>query len=158
MKAWLARGVAAFAALAVVVLIAAKMGAQAQSPAPGPRAIFEMTSSAPSDWDALLGNVENLRAALEHPKVTVVAHGAGLKRLVDPQDPRRLDKMRELARAGVVFAACENTMAKEGVDKTMLPAFVTTVDSGVAEVVRKQHAGWAYVRFDSGGKSSGGDE
>jgi intracellular sulfur oxidation DsrE/DsrF family protein len=48
--------------------------------------------------------------------------------------------------AGVVFAACENTMKKQNVTKEQLMPFVITVDSGVAEVVRKQEAGWAYIK------------
>ena len=48
--------------------------------------------------------------------------------------------------AGVVFAARENTMKKQNVTKDQLMPFVTTVDSGVAEVVRKQEAGWAYIK------------
>ena len=54
--------------------------------------------------------------------------------------------MRDLSQAGVVFAACENTMKKKNVAKEDLLPFATTVDSGVAEVVRKQEAGWAYLK------------
>ena len=45
-----------------------------------------------------------------------------------------------------MFAACENTMRKKKVTKEPLLPFVTTVDSGVAEVVRKQEEGWAYIK------------
>ena len=54
--------------------------------------------------------------------------------------------MEVLAQAGVVFAACENTMRRQNVGKADLLPFVTTVDSGVAEIVRKQEAGWSYLR------------
>ena len=37
-------------------------------------------------------------------------------------------------------------MKKQNVTKDQLLPFVTTVDSGVAEVVRKQEAGWAYIK------------
>ena len=56
-------------------------------------------------------------------------------------------RMEDLARAGVVFAACENTMKKKNVTKEDLLPFAKTVDSGVAEVVRKQEGGWAYLRL-----------
>ena len=42
---------------------------------------------------------------------------------------------------GVVSAACRDTMEKNKVAREELLPFVTTVDSGVAEVVRKQEAG-----------------
>jgi uncharacterized protein len=45
----------------------------------------------------------------------------------------------------VIFAGCENTMQREKLEKKDLIEQATTVDSGVAEVVRKQTAGWAYL-------------
>jgi intracellular sulfur oxidation DsrE/DsrF family protein len=40
----------------------------------------------------------------------------------------------------------ENTMRKKNVCRADLLPFVTTVDSGVAEVVRKQEQGWSYIK------------
>lgn len=54
--------------------------------------------------------------------------------------------MQELAGSSVVFAACENTMRIMSLIKADLAAFSTAVDSGVAEVVRRQEAGWSYVK------------
>jgi len=36
--------------------------------------------------------------------------------------------------------------AEENVSRAVLLPFVTTVDSGVAEVVRKQEQGWSYIK------------
>lgn len=123
--------------------------ADASGPARPPgvhRVVFELTSNHPEAWTAVLNNVENLRRAFgpDATKVEVVAHGNGLGFL------RRMNtilqgRMQKLADAGAVFAACENTMRRQHVTKADLLPFVTTVDSGVAEVVRKQEAGWAYV-------------
>jgi len=44
-------------------------------------------------------------------------------------------------------AACENMMRRQNVVKADLLPCVTTVDSGVAEIVRKQEAGWSYLRI-----------
>ena len=54
--------------------------------------------------------------------------------------------LRKLADGGVASVACETTMRKEKITKDQLLPFVTTVDSGVAEVVRKQEQGWSYIR------------
>ena len=40
-------------------------------------------------------------------------------------------------------------MKKKNVSKADLLPATTTVDSGVAEVVRKQEAGWSYVKSGS---------
>ena len=111
------------------------------------RIVFELTSPEPETWNALLNNIENVRHALgeAHTAVEVVVHGKGLA-FLKSSDPQRGGRMKQLAQAGVVFAVCENTMRRQNVVKSDLLPFVTTVDSGVAEIVRKQEAGWTYLR------------
>ena len=127
--------------------------APAGAPAPAAathRVVFQVSADGDEPWDALIGNVENLRAAFapEHTTVRVVAHGKGLG-LVMATNAVLRERMQKLHDGGVMFVACENTMRKKKVTKEQLLPFVTTVDSGVAEVVRKQELGWTYIK--SGG-------
>jgi intracellular sulfur oxidation DsrE/DsrF family protein len=83
-------------------------------------------------------NVENLRKALgADTKVEVVVHGSGLGLLL-ATNTAQSGRMKQLAGDGLVFAACRNTMQRQNVSADQLLPFATTVDSGVAEVVRKQ--------------------
>lgn len=111
------------------------------------RIVFELTADDREQWEKLLTNVENARRALgpEKSDVVIIAHGGGLSMLLATNADLSA-RMAELARAGVVFAACENTMKKKNVSKEDLLPFATSVDSGVAEIVRRQEAGWAYIR------------
>lgn len=110
------------------------------------RVVFEFTSEKPDHLTAIVRNVENLRTALgADTRVVVVAHGPGIM-LVQKSNELSAMTMRKLADAGVTFAACENTMKRKKIAKSDLLDFSTTVDSGVAEVVRKQAAGWSYVK------------
>lgn len=136
------------AAVLATVAVTATVG-KAQPPQPH-RVVFELTSDEPKEWESLLNNVENARKALGATTlIEVVAHGPGLTMLVATKSAAVRDRVKENADRGVVFAACSNTMHKHGVKPNELHKFANTVDSGVAEVVRKQAAGWAYVR--SGG-------
>lgn len=111
------------------------------------RVLFELTSDDPKVWEGVLNNVENVRNALG-PRATdveVVAHGKGLGVLIPSTTPHG-KRVEQLATEGVIFAACENTMKKLGIDRARLLPAATTVDSGVAEVVRKQEAGWTYLK------------
>ncbi len=94
-----------------------------------------------------MNNVENLQKAFggEQTTIEVVAHGKGLGLLLVTNTALQ-ERLWHLAETGVVFAACENTMQRLHVTKADLVSFATTVDSGVAEVVRKQEAGWSYVK------------
>ncbi len=97
-------------------------------------------------WTGTLNNVANVQQAFgpDATEIEVVAHGNGLGFLLKTDEVLK-ERMQQLASSGVTFSACENTMKKKNVSKEDLLAFVTTVDSGVAEVVRKQEAGWAYL-------------
>ena len=111
------------------------------------RAVIEVTAEAAPQWESVLNNVENLQKAFapEPTEVEVVAHGKGLA-MLQKNNAARAERMSRIAAGGVKFAACENTMRRMKVQKSDLFDFVVTVDSGVAEVVRKQEAGWAYLK------------
>lgn len=111
------------------------------------RAVFELSSAEAPVFDAMLNNVENLQKALapESVAIEVVAHGKGLDLLVS-KDAALVERMAKDAHSGVVFAACANTMKRRNVPKAALVPFAIVVDSGVAEVVRKQEEGYAYLK------------
>ena len=139
------------ASFLVLAAFASSTSAQTAPKAPAAdgkhRALFEVSMDGQPQWTATLNNVENLQQALgaQTTEIEVVAHGNGLGLLLK-SDGALKERMQQLAAKGVVFAACENTMRKKNVSKADLLPFVTTVDSGVAEVVRKQEAGWAYLK------------
>jgi uncharacterized protein len=110
------------------------------------RIIFEVTMDGQQQWTGTLNNVASVQQAFgaDTTDVEVVAHGNGLGFLLKTDEA--LQAPMQLASSGVTFSACENTMKKKNVSKEELLPFVTTVDSGVAEVVRKQEAGWAYLK------------
>ena len=114
------------------------------------RVVFELNTEGQEEWQSVLNNVENVQKALgsEKTEVEVVAHGKGLGLLLATNTAMK-DRLKQLAEKGVVFAACENTMRRKNVKKEDLFPFATTVDSGVAEVVRKQEAGWSYIKGGS---------
>ena len=110
------------------------------------RAVIEVTAEAAPQWESVLNNVENLQKAFapEQTEVEVVAHGKALG-MLQRTNAAQAERMARIAATGAKFAACENTMRRMKVQKADLFDFVVTVDSGVAEVVRKQEAGWAYL-------------
>ena len=66
-------------------------------------------------------------------------------------DATEADEVKVLANnlpiaSGVVLDACQNTMRLRKVTTEDLFPFASQVDSGVAELIRKQEAGWSYVR------------
>jgi uncharacterized protein len=128
-------------------LFAVSAPAAVKSPRASHQVVIELTSGAMETWHSVLNNVENVRKALGESvtKVEVVVHGKALG-FLKTSNTEQKDRMQKLAAAGVVFAACANTMKRQQVTKEQLLPFTVIVDSGVAELVRKQESGWSYVR------------
>jgi len=95
----------------------------------------------------VLHNISNLIADIggENLEIEMVANGDAVKVLVRSDDEFR-PMLKELAEKRVVFDACANAMRNLGIQKDELFDFVTVVSSGVGEIVKKQTAGWAYIR------------
>jgi intracellular sulfur oxidation DsrE/DsrF family protein len=118
------------------------------------KVVFEVASEGAEPWLGALRNVENVQKALGATTTTieVVAHGKGIGMLLAKSadaNPEIKATLKKLHADGVVFAVCENTMKKMQVTRDQLVPLATTVDSGVSEVIRKQEAGYAYIK--SGG-------
>lgn len=134
------------AAAALALAVAAGASSHTVAKPEQHRVVFELTSDDPKTWEAVLNNVDNVRKALGKTAVEVVAHGPGLELLVLGKAGSLAERLGQTAKSGVVFAACENTMKRKNIDPKGLVPHASPVDSGVAEVVRKQEAGWSYIR------------
>jgi uncharacterized protein len=52
-------------------------------------------------------------------------------------------RLKQLSDDGVTLSACRNAMRVMNVKTEDLLSFVSEVDAGMAEIVRKQESGWA---------------
>jgi intracellular sulfur oxidation DsrE/DsrF family protein len=112
------------------------------------RVVVEVTSGDPETWESALNNVRNFQKELapERTEVEVVAHGKGLPMLLKT-NTAGAGSIEQAAGSGVRLVACENTMRRLGVERPELLPAAGTTPSGVAEVIRKQEAGWSYLRI-----------
>lgn len=92
-----------------------------------------------------LKNVSNMLKEVKEADIEVVCHGGGIG-LVVKEKTAHAAEVERLAKAGVRFAACENTMREKGIKKDDLLPGVATVPSGAVEVVRKQQEGYGYFK------------
>lgn len=117
------------------------------------KVVFEVSIDGAEKWQGVLRNVENtLKELGAGTMIEVVTHGKGVGMLLEKSPSPNAElkmKLEQLHALGVVFAACENTMRREKLEKNDLVEWSTTVPSGVSEVVRKQGEGYAYIK--SGG-------
>jgi intracellular sulfur oxidation DsrE/DsrF family protein len=138
---------AVFAALVTAALTSAVVAHAQQNPAPAKhRVVFQMNMPSES-WNQLLGNVGNIQKAFgaDGVQIEIVFYGKGLTALLKTNKDYE-ERLKKLAADGVILGACQNSMRIMKVTGDDIFPFSTQVDSGVAELVRKQEAGWTYIR------------
>ena len=110
------------------------------------RVVVEVNVPGENAYQTVLGNVANLRKAFapEVVEVEVVCEGRGLDMLLRSGPVAK--QVANAEKQGIGFAACNNTLRYRHIDVKQLIYGVRVVPAGVAEVVRKQEAGWSYLK------------
>ena len=110
------------------------------------KVVIQLNSSDTSVWSSTLGNIKNIQKALQgQVEINIVVHGKALDLLVK-EHTHLAKEVLSMENEMTHFKACENTMRKHGITKEMLLDKISTVPSGVVEVILKQEAGWSYLR------------
>lgn len=131
--------------LTLIICISALSISLAQNPIH--KVVIQLNTSDTLVWHGALKNISNIQTALgPSTQIELVAHGSGIGILIDGKTTQKA-QIAALAATGVLFKACENTIRERKIDRTTILSQVGTVPSGVAEVVLKQEAGWAYLKY-----------
>jgi intracellular sulfur oxidation DsrE/DsrF family protein len=125
---------------------AATAAAAAQEPI---RAVYHIDESDKSRM--LLANVRNHMRDDPAARIVVVANGSGidflLKDAVDKGGLAFAPALEDLARQGVVFKVCRNSLAARKLADTAVAEEAGVVQAGVAEIARLQaREGYVYIK------------
>jgi intracellular sulfur oxidation DsrE/DsrF family protein len=109
-------------------------------------AIFAVSDDDTKRWHLTLGNIGNAIDGLgaESADIELVVYGPGIAML--RKDSPVADRIAAALKRGVHIYACQNSMRGYHLEQADLAPGVGTVPSGVVELIRRQHAGYAYVR------------
>lgn len=108
--------------------------------------VIQVSDNDPKKWQLAMGNAKNIQKDLgkENVDLEIITYGPGIMML---KAHSKADKgVSEMINSGVKVVACENTMAKEKLKKADMLPVVGYVPSGVVEILKKQEAGYAYLR------------
>lgn len=125
--------------------------APAQTPAAAAPAkhkvVFQMNVADTDSWNQLFGNIANAQKAFQKDgiQIEVVFYGKGISALLKT-NTEFAERLKNAAAEGVVLGACQNSMRARKITSQDIFPFSTEVDSGVAELIRKQEAGFSYIR------------
>ncbi len=110
------------------------------------KAIFAVSDADPQKWSLTLGNIGNAIDGIGKDKadIELVVYGPGIVML--KKDSPVADRLAAALRDGVRIVACRNSMRAFHLDPSDLAPGVVVVPSGVVELIRREHDGYAYVR------------
>lgn len=109
--------------------------------------VFDVNYDDPNQLNLLYAFVNNTRKPLKG-KVVVVTHGPELRAFAKENYQKYqgvVDKMAELAEAGVEFRMCNNAMRAAGFSAEDMHGFVTVVPAGFPEIAYLQSQGYQYI-------------
>ena len=133
---------------AAALALALAFAAAPQTPATAKHHIvFELIEPEGGAWDSLVRHINNTRNALAADggsQVEVVFYGPGLNMLRKTNTAYE-ERLKKLVDDGVILSACQNAMRVMNIKTEDLFPFASQVDSGIAQIVRRQEAGWAYI-------------
>lgn len=111
------------------------------------KVIFHIDEPAKGRADQVLANISNLLDDMgeNNVEVELLANGGGVRALVKGPESQA-DQIDTLARKGVRFVACQNSLDHLNIPRAELLDLVEVVPAGVSELVKKQIDGWAYIR------------
>lgn len=122
--------------------------AVSQTPAkPKYHVVFQMSEPDGPAWNSLVLHVNNTMKSLAETggsQVEIVFYGPGLVMLTKASKAFE-EPLKRLSDNGVKLVACRNAMKMRNVKTEDLFPFAEQVDSGIAEMVRKQESGWSYI-------------
>ena len=108
--------------------------------------VFQISTDSPQTWIVAVHNVHNLQQALlpHHARIEIIAFGRGLRMLLKTSPVARA--LLALHQSGVTIDACKKSVLKQGLPPADMSPVVHYIPSGIAEIVRREREGWAYVR------------
>jgi intracellular sulfur oxidation DsrE/DsrF family protein len=119
-----------------------------------PRVIIHVSHADAARLGQALDEIEQLvqhyRANRQTARIEVIMNGEGLALVRADVTPyaARVERMQQ-EYDNLAFVACQNTIDRlkheKGITAQLLPG-VSVIDSGVAQLMRRQHQGWAYIQ------------
>jgi len=107
--------------------------------------VFDFTKADTASFSTMVRHAKNIMSMTGNAKLEIVCYGPGLDLLV--KDKTTVQKeIEELNKLKVVFAACNETMKRRGIDKSQLLSQSIVVPSAILEISLKEQEGWSYIK------------
>ena len=108
--------------------------------------VMQVSDNDAAKWNLALNNARNLQQAYGPGgiDIEIVTYGPGVNML--KLESTAGNRVAEAKQAGVAIVACQNTMKNMKLTEADMLPNTSYVPAGVVEIIKKQRAGWAYIR------------
>jgi intracellular sulfur oxidation DsrE/DsrF family protein len=107
--------------------------------------VFDFTKADTASFSTIVRHAKNIMSMTGNAKLEVVCHGPGLDLLVKNKTTVQKE-IEELNKLKVVFAACNETMKRRGIDKSQLLSQAIVVPAAILEISLKEQESWSYIK------------
>lgn len=108
--------------------------------------VFDFTKSDTASFAIMVRHATNIMNMTGNAQLEVVCHGPGLDMLLKDKTTVQKEIQELQGKFNVVFAACEATMRRRGIDKSQLLPQAVTVPAAILEISTREQEGWSYVK------------
>ncbi|MDA8389340.1 MAG: hypothetical protein M0Z76_01145 [Gammaproteobacteria bacterium] len=132
----------ALVGLALVLLVLAPRGA----PAAGRGVVIQVNNASVTTWRIALANTANLLVAdhAAHPRIEIIALGQAVVLL--KKDAPYWKKLLALHKQGLRINVCMQDLRRHHLHRADMSPAIHYIPSAIAEIVRREREGWAYVK------------
>lgn len=108
-------------------------------------AVIHLNTVDQEEWRQVLTQIDHLLAEDDSVRVEVVCQGRAVDLVRRPTTHYSLE-LTHLAKRGVSFVACQQSLRARAIPEAELLPFVTIVPTAIGELVRAQYDGKAYLK------------
>lgn len=108
--------------------------------------VFDFTEADTASFSTMIRHAKNIMTLKANANLEIVCHGPGLDMLLKDKSTVQKEIEELNAKFNVVFAACEATMKRRGIDKSQLLSQAITVPAAILEISSKEQEGWSYIK------------
>ncbi len=109
------------------------------------KAVWDLSSSDTTLQAAVFRQINNSRAQLPDLEIEVVFHGKAVYTVIK-DSTLFTERIRHAKSIGVNMVVCNNSLKRLNIDPQKLSADVSVVPSAMVELIKKQEAGWSYIK------------
>ena len=108
--------------------------------------VFDFSKGDTASFATMMRQANNIMNAAPNSQLEIVCHGPGLNLILKDKSTVQPEIQDLQKKFNVVFAACEGTMQRMGIDKARLLPQVNTVPLASLEISSRQQEGWSYIK------------